>query len=115
MKAKIFIFVLALLISFQYTEAQTFGQNLQRSAKSRTAFKPDVRLSLGSSFYSLYPGINGFSTWVAPEISMPINKKWTVAAGIAYTSFLTTGSPETAGFGNTVQNYGSAYVKAAIR
>jgi len=111
MKAKIFIFVLALLISFQYTEAQTFGQDMQGSAKSRTAFKPDVRLSLGSSFYSFYPGINGFSTWVAPEISMPINKKWTVAAGIAYTSFLTTGSPETAGFGNTAQNYGSVYVK----
>jgi len=42
---------------------------------------------------------------------MPINKKWTVAAGITYTSFLTTGAPETSGFGSTVQNYGSAYVK----
>jgi len=111
MKAKIFIFVLAVLIPFQYTQAQTFGQDMQGSAKSRTAFKPDVRLSLGSSFYSFYPGMNGFSTWVAPEISMPINKKWTLAAGIAYTNFLTTGTPETAGFGTTFQNYGSVYVK----
>ena len=111
MKVKIFIFVLAVLIPFQYMQAQTFGQDMQGSAKSQTAFNPDVRLSLGSSFYSFYPGMNGFSTWVAPEISMPINKKWTLAAGIAYTNFLTTGNQKTAGFGSTVQNYGSVYVK----
>ena len=111
MKARIFIFVLAALIPFQYMQAQTSGQDMQDFAKSQTAFRPDVRLSLGSSFYSFYPGMNGFSTWVAPEISMPINKKWTFAVGIAYASFLTTGAPKTAGFGNTVQSFGSVYVK----
>ncbi len=111
MKTKIFIFVLAALMTFQYTQAQTFGQNIQSSAKNQTAFKPDIRLSLGSSFYSFYPGMNDFSTWVAPEISMPINKKLTVAAGIAYTNFITTGTPEISGYGSPVQNYGSVYVK----
>ncbi len=112
MKAKIFIFILVVLVSFQQIQAQTFGQNVKSTpAKSKTAFKPDVRLSLGTSFSTFYPGMNGFSSWVAPEISMPINKKWAVAAGIAYTNFLTTGTPEIAGFGNTVQNYGSVYVK----
>lgn len=112
MKAKIFIFVLAVLMTFQYTQAQTFGQNVKSpSAKDKTAFKPDVSLSLGSSFSTFYPGMSGFSTWVAPEISMPINKKWTVGAGIAYTNFITTGTPEIYGYGNTVQNYGSVYVK----
>ncbi|VAW29796.1 hypothetical protein MNBD_BACTEROID07-536, partial [hydrothermal vent metagenome] len=70
MKAKIFIFVLAVLMTFQYTQAQTFGQNVKSpSAKDKTAFKPDVSLSLGSSFSTFYPGMSGFSTWVAPEIS----------------------------------------------
>ena len=112
MKAKIFISVLAALMIFQYAQAQTFGQDIKGSAtQNKTFFKPDVRLSLGSSFYSFYPGMNGFSIWVAPEISMPINKKWTVAAGIAYTNFLTTGTPEISGYGSPVQNYGSVYVE----
>lgn len=112
MKVKTIIFLLAVLVSFQQLQAQTFGQNIKSSsAKDKTVFKPDVRLSLGSAFSTFYPGMSGFSTWVAPEISMPINKKWTVSAGIAYTNFITTGTPEIYGYGNTVQNYGSAYVK----
>jgi hypothetical protein len=96
----------------QTMQAQVFGQNTKNiPANSKTTFKPDVRLSLGSSFSTFYPGMNGFSTWVAPEISMSINKKWTVAAGIAYTNFMTTGTPEIAGYGNSIQNYGSVYVK----
>ncbi len=112
MKAKIFIFVLAALLSFQQMQAQTFGQDVKgTSTQNKTFFKPDVRLSLGSSFYSFYPGMNGFSTWVAPEISMPVNKKWSVAAGIGYTNFITSGTPEISGYGSQVQNYGSVYVK----
>ena len=112
MKIKTFVFVLAVLASFQTVLAQTFGQDAKGSApQSTTAFKPDFQLSMGTSFSTFYPGMNSFSTWVAPEISMPVNKKWTISAGVAYTNFLTTGTPEITGFGNTVQNYGSVYIK----
>jgi len=101
-----------MLVSTQAVQAQAFGQNVKNApANGKTAFKPDVRLSLGTSFSTFYPGMSGFSTWVAPEISMPISKKWTLAAGIAYSNFITNSTPEIAGYGNAVQNYGSVYVK----
>ncbi len=112
MKVRIFIFVLALLVGSVSLQAQSFGQDVKGiPSQSRTDFKPDVRLSLGSSFYSFYPGMNGFSTWVAPEISMPINNKWTISAGMAYTNIVGTGTPEISGYGSPVQNYGSLFVK----
>ncbi len=112
MKLKFFASVLIFLVALQALQAQTFGQNQKNSAPvSHIGIKPNVRLSLGTSFTTFYPGLNGFSSWVAPEVSMPVGKKWTVTAGIAYTNFITTGTPEIAGFGQTVQNYGTIYVQ----
>ncbi len=100
------------LVSLQTLQAQTFGQDQKKdNHPEQTDFKPQINLSLGSSFTAFYPGLNGFSSWVAPEISMPVGKKWTISAGMAYTNFVTTGTPEVAGFGQTVQNYGTLYVK----
>ena len=115
MKWKLFVWVLAFLVVSQALQAQSFGQNQKNSAPAshikNTAIKPNVRLSLGTSFTTFYPGLNGFSSWVAPEISMPVGKKWTVTAGMAYTNFITSGAPEIVGFGQTIQNYGTVYVQ----
>ncbi len=109
MKAKLFILFFVALVSTQVLQAQNIEQDTETTGK--TILKPDIRLSLGSSFSTLYPGMNGFSTWIAPEISMPINKKWTLDAGIAYTNFTLSGIPQISGYGSPVQNYGSVYVK----
>jgi hypothetical protein len=111
MKFKLFISLFVVLVSLQTIQAQTFGGNQKNNGKQGQAtVKPDVKLSLGTSFTSFYPGLNGFSSWIAPEISMPLGKKWTVSAGLAYSNFITGGTPGITGFGQTVQNYGTIYV-----
>ncbi len=112
MKWKLFVLIPVFLVALQALQAQSFGQNQKNaSGPTQTGINPQVHLSLGTSFTSFYPGLNGFSSWVAPEISMPVGKKWTVTAGMAYTNFVTSGTPEVTGFGQTVQNYGTIYVQ----
>jgi hypothetical protein len=111
MKLKLFISLLVVMVSLQTIQAQTFGRDQKKQRKEvSSVVKPQINLSLGTSFTTFYPGMNGFSSWVAPEISMPAGKKWTVSAGVAYTNFFMGGTPEIAGMGHTVQNYGTFYV-----
>jgi len=112
MKWKLFVSIVAFLVALQALQAQSFGQNQKNMpGPAKTGIKPQVHLSLGTSFTTFYPGLSGFSSWVAPEISMPVGKKWTLTAGMAYSNFVMSGAPEIAGFGQTVQNYGTVYVQ----
>jgi hypothetical protein len=72
-------------------------------------FKPKVSLSLGTSFSSFGSGYSGFGTYVAPEITMPVSKKFSVSFGIGYSSmFLNV--PTTFGYQNGQSSYGSVFV-----
>jgi hypothetical protein len=95
--------------------AQDFGSNRKsdetpvfQQTVENEGFKPDVKLSLGTSFASFAPGFNSFGTYIAPEISMPVSKKVDVSFGMAYSSMFYS-SQEQSGFGSP-NNYGSIFV-----
>ena len=112
MKTKVFLILGVFFIFFQGLQAQAFGQDQKTAAKnSPTAWQPQVQLSLGTSFSTFYPGITGFNSWVTPSIHMPINKKWSVTAGLSYSNFLLSGTPEIADRKSNLQNYGTLFVE----
>jgi len=109
-------FICSLLIQFD-SFGQTFGSNVKTDNEEQTdiklqeqkGFKPDVKVSLGTSFTSFAPGYNSFGTYIAPEISMPISKKVEISVGMGYSSIFLS-SPGISTFGSTPSSYGSFYV-----
>jgi hypothetical protein len=79
--------------------------------KANTGFNPRVSVSLGSSFGSFGSGFNSFGTWIMPEISTPVTKKFSVSVGMGYSSMFTAYPGEASMFSNTPQQYGSVYVR----
>ena len=117
---KISFILLTILISGTVNlHAQEFGSNVKQEGKvtlqaEQTGFKPDVRVSLGTSFSSFGPGFNSFGTYIAPEISMPISNKFSVQVGLGYSSMFFSAPGETM-FSQNNSQYGSIYVSGTYR
>lgn len=98
-------------------DAQEFGSNVigldeqNENNKTKTTFKPNVSVTLGSSFTSFAPGVSAFGTYIMPEVTMPLSKKFSVRAGIGYSTMFVT-SPESTGniFSQNNLQYGTVYV-----
>lgn len=112
----VFIILSSILIGLSSGSfAQEFGTNVKQQEgkvtleKENEGFKPDVRVSLGTSFSSFGPGFNSFGTYVAPEISMPVTNKFSLQLGLGYSNMYFNSPGETMFAGNNSQ-YGSIYV-----
>ena len=87
-----FIILLTVLIGgIAKINAQEFGNNVKQEGKvtlqtEQQGFKPDVRVSIGTSFSTFGPGFNTFGTYIAPEISFPVYKKFSMQVGLGYSS-----------------------------
>lgn len=97
--------------------AQEFGSNVIGNDKfvevnnESTGFKPDVSVSLGTSFSSFAPGFRSFGTYVMPEFILPVSKKFAVRAGVGYSNvFYSTPANEGTVFGGNNLQYGTVYV-----
>lgn len=99
--------------------AQEFGSNVKQEGKvtlqaEQEGFKPDVRVSMGTSFSSFGPGFNSFGTYIAPEISMPVSNKFSVQVGLGYSSMFFS-APGEAMFSQNNSQYGSIYVSGTYQ
>jgi hypothetical protein len=107
------IFVFTFCVSAE-SYSQTFGSNLNKDSNTeittskQEGFKPDVKVSLGTSFTSFAPGYNSFGTFIAPEISMPVSKKVEISFGMGYSSMFCS-SPGESTFGSNQSSYGNVY------
>lgn len=110
------LFICIHLVQFN-SFGQTFGSNAKTSSEEKTdiklqeqqSFKPDIKVSLGTSFTSFAPGYNSFGTFIAPEISMPVAKKIDISFGMSYSSMFYS-TPGESSFNSSPLNYGSIYV-----
>lgn len=112
--------VLACLLAFTALNAQQFGSNAINApieekpiVEKKKGFDPDidVSVSLGTAFSSFGPGYNMFGTYVMPEFTVPINKKFAIRAGIGYSNmFYSTPGSEGTMFQQNNAHYGSVYV-----
>lgn len=118
MKSLQLIFFILFFCSVEALFSQEFGSNAINSAddevtiaKANEGFKPDVSVTLGSSFMSFGQGYNSFGTFVMPEITFPVTKKFSVQAGIGYSTMFYN-SPNQSGniFSNNMNQYGLIYV-----
>jgi hypothetical protein len=120
MKNRTNIFVV-LLIFFAFSSfAQQFGAypmgsalnlNTDNGFAANKPFTPDVTIALGSSFSSFGNGFNAFGTFISPEISFPVHKKFTVNAGLTYSTLNYTGFGSENSVGQrSFDQYGSVYV-----
>jgi hypothetical protein len=74
---------------------------------------PSVSLSLGTSFASLGYGFSGLSTYVAPTVSLPVSKKFSVRVGMGYSNMWMNTPSE---FGIPYNSsYGSVFVSGSYQ
>ena len=115
----IYIYLLiGLIICNLNSNAQSFVSNVIESQKlhrdtietnsNKPLFKPNVSLNLGTSFTTFGNQMNGFSTFVAPEIGMPVSKNIEISFGLAYSNMNLNSNGEFPISQNS--SYGSMYV-----
>jgi hypothetical protein len=76
--------------------------------------KPEVSLSMGTSFSSFGSGFSGLGTYVAPTITLPVNNKFSVSFGLGYSSFFFN-TPAEASLQSANNSYGSIFVSGAYQ
>ncbi len=81
----------------------------------RKGFDPKVNISLGSSFSTFYPGYNVFGTYIMPSLTMPVNKKVSVRAGIGYSTVFTGHRGKSSLLNNKPQSYGTVYIESIYK
>lgn len=115
-----YFLLLTLVLSCTILNAQEFGSNVinapveeEKFVEQKKGFSPDidVSLSVGTSFSSFGRGYNMFGTYVMPEFRMPVTKKFSLQAGIGYSSmFYSNPGMEGTIFDQNQAHYGSVYV-----
>jgi len=118
------VFILALIISVNgntklIAQGVVYGDYPQSDTtvqvdSGKELFKPSVKLSLGTSFLSYGRGYNAFSTFVAPEISMPVSDKFSVSFGMGYSNMFFN-SPSEFGAQQNSTSYGNLYVSGTYQ
>jgi hypothetical protein len=97
-----------LVLAAAMTQGQTpgFGSNVMASKDSAESpvvyFQPKVSLGLGTSF-TTFSGASALSTWVMPQITMPVAKKWNASIGMGYSSIFYQGFSHSGGKQNHSQ------------
>jgi hypothetical protein len=125
-KIRTFLTGILILVSLGMLNAQNLGDDvlIKEDGQQDTAivqspvkqgFNPKVSVSLGSSFSSFAPGVSAFGSYIMPEFTIPVNKKFAVRAGIGYSSVFTNFSGEGSVFNNKPQSYGSVYVEGIYK
>lgn len=120
MKNKNYIILLCLAFLAVSGYGQHFGSNVigsenniqtEKIVTTKKPFNPQVSVSLGSSFTSFGPGLNTYGTFIMPEISFPVTQKFSLKAGIGYsTLFFTNSGFENSAASQTFNQFGSVYV-----
>ena len=95
--------------SQSFEEEPTIDQGSQKEL-----FKPNVSVSLGTSFSTVGSGHNAFGTYIAPEISMPVSKKFSVSFGMGYSNMFFN-SPVESGFQGNSTSYGNLFVSGTYQ
>jgi len=89
-------------------------EELQSTSIQQDFLKPKVNLSVGSSFSTYGSGYNSFGMYVAPEISLPVNKKFSITFGMGYSN-ITFNTPSEVGTQNSSLSYGDLFVSGTYK
>lgn len=95
--------------------SQSFDEEIPvQQIEKKELFKPNVNVSLGTSFSTFGAGNNAFGTYIAPEISMPVSKKFSVSFGMGYSNMFYN-SPAESGFQRNSSSYGNLFVSGTYQ
>lgn len=88
------LFCMVLISALTHGQSIGFGSNVLNNEADntpvKTSFKPKVGVSLGTSF-TAFSGANAISSWVMPQITMPVSDKWNVCFGMGYSTTFFSG------------------------
>ncbi len=81
------LLVFVALVSYTQAQTTTFGSNVMPESEAnetlQVGFQTKVNVSIGTSF-TAFSGASALSTWVMPQITMPVSQRWNIAFGMGY-------------------------------
>lgn len=118
MKSTVKIYIAALFAvlamgSFS-VQAQTFSSGNGTGNNFLNNSKPQLTVSLSSSFISFGPEFNSFGTSIFPQMTIPVSNKFSLNTGIGYSTFFVGGGNEGA-FQRQQSSYGHVFVSGKYR
>lgn len=107
-------YLASLFVILMFIGLSVNGQGIYTNTTNTTnnCFKPDISVSLSSSFSSFGYGVNTFGTSIFPSISFPVTNKFSISTGIGYSSlFMGNNSP----FNSQLSNYGHVFISGSYK
>lgn len=98
-----------LLISSSFLQGQTLIQANNSDNSFLSNSKPQLSVSLSSSFTSFGPGFNAFGTSIMPQVTFPVSEKLSLTGGVGYSTFFMGNGSDNV-FNSNQSNYGHVFV-----
>ncbi|MFK5856361.1 MAG: hypothetical protein QM503_09540 [Bacteroidota bacterium] len=103
-----------MLFSGLLLQSQTFGLNNGLQSNPPAKSKPQVSVSLSSSFASFGSGITSFGTTILPQVTFPVSDKFSISTGIGYSTFFVGNGSESM-FNSSPASYGHVFVSGTYQ
>ncbi len=107
LKYSLLFFTFSLLMIYD-AKAQYVNLTEERGNNTNESrlYSPRISLDISSGFTSYGNSMNHFSTSVSPKILLPVNRRFSIVAGIGYTTLFTG---QNSYFGRQNLSYGSVF------
>jgi len=107
------IYLVVILVALIFSSPLLKSQSITQPSNSNNSFlsnsKPQLSVSLSSSFTSFGPGFNTFGTSIMPQVTFPVSEKFRLTGGVGYSTFFMGNGSESL-FHSNQSNYGHVFV-----
>ena len=104
------IITISLLIPISmFAQAHTIGFANMQGENSSVIGKPELSVSLTSSFTAFAPGYTAFGTTIMPQVTLPVSNKFRLSTGIGY-STLFMNADNGSVFSSSPSGYGHVFI-----
>lgn len=106
---KILIVIAAIMLNSIVLQSQTLSFGDELNNNSVVNYKPQLSVSLTTSFVAFSPGFTTFGTTLMPKVTFPVTDKFSLSTGVGY-STLFMGTSNGSMFNSTPSSYGHIFV-----
>jgi len=104
------IITISLLIPIgMFAQAPTIGFGNMQGDNASAIGKPELSVSLTSSFTAFAPGYTTFGTTIMPQVTLPVSNKFRLSTGIGY-STLFMNADNGSVFSSSPSGYGHVFI-----
>ncbi len=104
------IFIITLLIPISiFAQSPIIGFANTQGDNTSVVGKPELSVSLTSSFTAFAPGYTSFGTTIMPQVTLPVSDKFSLSTGIGYSTLFMNANNGSV-FNSSPSSYGHVFI-----